>query len=305
MDNKQKLTAHNAVIESNNNILRSLPTYENLTDLVNYQPPVLERIKAALETAAGLYGGHGKYVWKRYEYVNATITMTMTDYGSTNNAKIKLATNDFDLSLLNFEDLAGIKVNYSHSGGTWVLEFKDNKSVVLDGRSYPMMYNADTAEMYVVANFGAIVTFASAVNATVKIPKDYLVSDDPTAYPDGEDFDGYWYVMETDKSGVAYGMFSLAASTSKLIIPHGMERTPSKAFIIGSNITLTSSSTVAIVLSTENIGNYYTSSYVTDGVTISNNGINRITPPVLTADSKHLTASYAMAIGTYYWFALA
>ena len=142
------------------------------------------------------YQNSGQYVWKEYEYVaDATITMTMTNYGESGQAIIQLTSADFDVRCLDINDLAGIKVGYSHSGGSWVLEFKDDRNIILDGNSYPMKYDESTGQIRISANFGAIVTFASPVNATVKVFSRFVISDEVLAYPNSGEQGGRWYEL--------------------------------------------------------------------------------------------------------------
>lgn len=208
MDNKQKLTAHNAVIESNNNILRSLPTYENLTDLVNYQPPVLEQIKAVLETAAGV--GGGKYVWEQCKLSPKSVT-NPTIHLQQNGNNVDVTSNDVDVTALTDEFFDGFYLTVGNPGA-YIFEYANgqltyynkesnwSKTCYYDSSLRQLVFSEDLGYKY-DATYNGTKTY----NAPVVIG--YVTSNDATAYPNGGiHTDGLYYRLLSGETEDASGI---------------------------------------------------------------------------------------------------
>ena len=243
MDNKQKLTAHNAVIESNNNILRSLPTYENLTDLVNYQPPVLEQIIEVLTGAAGIGGGSGKYVWEKYGKYGVIFTMTSISQPVT----FRITSDTVDVTKLNNESFYGTTVSFNVSGysyynvthkadGTALIEYSGGTQTI---KSWT--YDPSTQEMKWETGWSSLMN----TNGNVKVFEGYVVAYDENAYPNGGTQDGYWYELYTPDGGidlslagithVAIDKFTLSSNAYNTNLSHSLSVIPTFAILTTSS----------------------------------------------------------------------
>ena len=246
MDNKQKLTAHNAVIESNNNILRSLPVYENLTDLVNYQPPVLEQIKAVLETAAGVGGGSGKYVWEKCELTEVENPTFYTADRPTITTWV-LESDDVDLSQVDAEFFDGFDCGVYQNGTlTTTLTFVySDGTLSWSGTSIAFNWDASKKTMIRLSgSSGAEYTWQGSYDGTKLVYNRiaFIVSDDKSAYPDGDTQDGYWYELFTNSVLAEAvmadcGEVTMSSTSKSLTVSHSLGVTPTGCMIYDTSST--------------------------------------------------------------------
>lgn len=74
---------------------------------------------------------------------------------------------------------------------------------------------------------------------------DYVVSDDPTAYPDGGMQDGYWYEKVSEITGIDYGEVTLTSAAAEITINHNLKVKPKYCLLLpkGGGVTLKSNTT--------------------------------------------------------------
>lgn len=153
---------------------------------------------------------------------------------------------------------------------------------------------------------------------------DFAVDNDPTAYPDGGEQDGYWYEKVTTKSfGIDFGEITITSRTSSLTINHGLGKIPNYVAIVPKQITYGQTSAWQGVFyaihSSFNIvpGSYYArfplfnskvasyKYYLTqaDGTSTGELvGTTTVNETEIVASSN--TENYKWPNGTYMWFAL-
>lgn len=153
-------------------------------------------------------GENGLYVWKKHKYVvinDITLSFTQT---VANPTTFVVSSNDIDLSTVNGEFFAGVTITNT-AALTVTFSFKTNGAIDVNGKSGTYTYNQITHEITTSYNMSGlgIQTWKSYTveGSEDKIFLDYVVSDNPTAYPDGAEQDGYWY--ERVKERTKYGMF--------------------------------------------------------------------------------------------------
>ena len=207
-------------------------------------------------------GESGLYAWKKYKIVEGTINITQISGATAVPAILQLSSDEIDFATLDFNELTGLTSAYGTSSNPaqWTLKFNGASTVILDGNSYAMTWNANTAQMSINANFGNAVTFAP-VKATVKQYECIVVSYDKTTYPNGGEQDGYWYeLVEEEGNNIAsvfgftkYALDTFVSSANVLqpTIPHTLGETP-QAYLLVANANDVSNGYASFIYSRRN-----------------------------------------------------
>lgn len=220
---------------------------ENVTPEVTAQTPVITQIleglvgkaQGANATADKILEGYsayvgqelvegtatksGQYAWKKCEYTppvtveNPSITLSHTN--GTTVATISDA--NFDLTKIDTMFLDGFGgTNYphiQHDGSTLKLYYSSSNytsinSIVADSPTTATLNLSGTVST--ITN--AVITYGGTKTLTKEIisePLDYVVSDSPIAYPDGELQGGYWY----EKINLLEGLLELTGCTKMAV----------------------------------------------------------------------------------------
>lgn len=96
----------------------------------------------------------------------------------------------------------------------------------------------------------------------------YAVSDDPSAYPDGGEQDGYWYEMLAGNSDIDCGVFTPSSNIKEIVIEHNLGVIPSE-FQIATPVTLNANNRIMLVNNTNLL-------YITNASnrTVTNTGLS-------------------------------
>ena len=133
---------------------------------------------------------------------------------------------------------------------------------------------------------------------------DFVVSNSPTAYPDGGEQGGYWYerVVEGQKN-VACGEITLASWSTSLEIPHGLQISPTHLFVMHTTTLADSITGVAImpVSCTNNNAHVYLGTNIDSAIYHTSRAVTH-TEGKTTIPSYD--SSYKWGTGTYKWMAM-
>ena len=126
---------------------------------------------------------------------------------------------------------------------------------------------------------------------------DFVVSDSPTAYPDGGEQGGYWYELFDLKSfGIDFGEVTLASSAASVTVSHNLGVVPSWVALIPKSLATTNSSSLFNI----NGKTAYSA--------MSSNPLIHVESAANTLSAEEITFathSNPFAATGYYWFALA
>lgn len=149
----------------------------------------------------------GLYVWKKLTK-SIVVTFVQTSYKPIT---LTVSSSDIDLGTVDESWFVGIKCNYSWATAVYAFEFMENNVFVIwtaDGKShlYEGTYSYNPSNKTITTDINPSDSFG--INSSVTKQGnflDFVVSDSPTAYPDGGEQGGYWY--ERMKEGITPEMF--------------------------------------------------------------------------------------------------
>ena len=168
----------------------------------------------------------GLYVWKKCSYVpSPTVTAQQI---VADPSTLVLSSNDTDLTAYSFSDLIGLHLASDSSIKTYFEVIGDGTvKYYWNGSTYDFgrcTWDSSTKTLVVVgADYNGVndnYTVSGLVGKKVLV--DYVVSDSPTAYPDGGTQGGYWYdkVIELPSFGankVAVDKFTFSSDLIELL----------------------------------------------------------------------------------------
>lgn len=141
-------------------------------------------------------GGGGKssglYVWKKYDKCpQVTISFSGT-IGSTEPVKVTVSSSQIDVSTLTESFFTGLSGKCSNKNGTFDFSFPSDGVISINNSSNNFVYNQSTHQIEIDGT-PYITSFDDVIKEQESTFLDFVVSDDPTAYPDGGEQGGYWY----------------------------------------------------------------------------------------------------------------
>lgn len=148
-------------------------------------------------------GESGEYVWKKCERV-APITLSFTQT-QTYPMIVKVSSDDVDLTKVDGSFFVGVKMDTPDTGID--IEFLDNMKVLYNTTEMAYTYTASTCQIEINNNPGNIYSWNDYTKEAIVTFLDYVVSDDPTAYPDKAIQDGYWYERVSEEDGITPEIF--------------------------------------------------------------------------------------------------
>lgn len=241
MSNKKRITTNTSAISANNELIRNLPVYENLTTEVNYQPPVLDQVIEVLTGAAGIGGGSGKYVWEKSIYNPIKITMTAVATG--NPCYIEMNSDDIDLTTVTGDFFSGLEGTYGSNGIKWIIKL--GTIMTFNGADYTIAYTPSTRRLAVHFSDSTLGTWTPTNVLGEKTDISYVVAYDENAYPNGGTQDGYWYELYTPDGGidlslagithVAIDKFTLSSNAYNTNLSHSLSVIPTFAILTTSS----------------------------------------------------------------------
>lgn len=240
--NKQQLQLNNETLDSILSNVLGLPSQESLK--------------------------HGAYVWKKLTK-SIVVTFVQTSY---NPIKFTVSSGDIDLGSVDESWFVGIKCSYSWATAVYAFEFMENNVFVIwtaDGKShlYEGTYSYNPSNKTITTDINPSGSFGINSSATKQGNfLDFVVSDSPTAYPDGGEQDGYWYEKVVEgRAGVDYGEITLSDShEGNLVVTHNLGVKPSKAFIFRRRTSIGSGSTGNYTAGADSTGAYQNYSFTSD-----------------------------------------
>ena len=178
---------------------------------------------------------HGEYVWKKLTKP-IMVTFVQTSY---NPITLTVSSSNIDLGTVDESWFVGIKCSYSWATAVYAFEFMENNVFVIwtaDGKShlYEGTYSYNPSNKTITTDINTSGSFGINSSATKQENfLDFVVSDSPTAYPDGGEQGGYWYEKVVEgKAGIDFGELTLSGShEGNLVVTHNLGVKPSKAFI--------------------------------------------------------------------------
>lgn len=223
--NKERIISHNTRLETISAQLDTLPTQESVK--------------------------HGAYVWKKYNYTpgisytNPSFKMKATSGAS----KLVLNNCTFDCTKITdwktFFDGFAYNTNVKLQNSTkfyWWVDSSTTYSIsgfnVISSTSCELTLTSGYTVSSSYAESGRTYTYSGTktISEEIKIFMEYVVSDSPTAYPDGGTQDGYWYEKVADGLPLEllgctkYAIDTFTSSTrslsNKTNIPHSLGEKP-------------------------------------------------------------------------------
>lgn len=223
MSNKTQLQANNETLASILSNVLGLPSQESLK--------------------------HGAYVWKKLTK-SIVVKFVQTSY---NPIKFTVSSGDIDLGSVDESWFVGIKCSYSWATAVYAFEFMENNVFVIwtaDGKShlYEGTYSYNPSNKTLTTDINPSGSFGINSSATKQGNfLDYIVSDSPTAYPDGAvHTDGYWYekVVEGIPSPAGFTKVTVDTFTptsnqrlDTTTIEHSHGSIPTLCVVIGNPLT--------------------------------------------------------------------
>ena len=280
MSNKTQLQANNETLASILSNVLGLPSQESLK--------------------------HGAYVWKKLTKP-IMVTFVQTSY---NPIKFTVSSGDIDLGSVDESWFVGIKCSYSWATAVYAFEFMENNVFVIwtaDGKShlYEGTYSYNPSNKTITTDINPPGSFGINSSATKQENfLDFAVSDNPTAYPDVVEQDGYWYekvVEGIDLSALGWTKCAIdyiTPSTNIYIknspLRHSLGIAP-KYIHIKALSTVTTTSYDLILL--ELVGCYSTDGSFHGGKMLcrDRNGSSEYTP-IFSSDSEKIVISDAYLI---------
>lgn len=166
MSNKTQLQANNETLASILSKVLGLPTQESLK--------------------------HGAYVWKKYDKCpQVTISFSGT-IGSTEPVKVTVSSSQIDVSTLTESFFTGLSGKCSNRNGAFDFSFPSDGVISINNSSNNFVYNQSTHQIEIDGT-PYITSFDDVIKEQESTFLDFVVSDSPTAYPDGGEQGGCWY----------------------------------------------------------------------------------------------------------------
>ena len=201
----------------------------------------------------------GQYVWKIYgknPNDKKDITVSPTTNGYT--IPFQLASTTVDLSMVDESFFVGYSIHAVH--GTWYGDF--NLSTTSTGtwtqdgsepKEFTWSYDPSTKKITVTSS---TVNLIQATSYTWSLKDqnpatfiDFIVSDSPTAYPDGGEHGGYWYErFDNAVKGIDFGEVTLASEARSITVKHSLGVVPTKVYLIPTPAKIPSQSKTIIVI---------------------------------------------------------
>lgn len=125
---------------------------------------------------------------------------------------------------------------------------------------------------------------------------DFVVSDDPTAYPDGAEQDGYWYEKAAKVTGIDFGEITLASTAESVTVSHNLGTVPSWVALFPKEFAIVSGNTSANINGNAAYSGSSTSMRVASKA-------NTLTETEITFAAY--SSSYPFTETGYYWIAIA
>lgn len=147
---------------------------------------------------------------------------------------------------------------------------------------------------YISLYSGTWTVYSGSIEKTLL---EYIVSDDPTAYPDGGEKDGYWYEKVVEcVAGIDFGEVTLASTAARVTVSHNLGSVPSWVALISKEFAI--------------VGGY-TSANINGNAAYSGSSASmRVASAANTLSAEEITfaaysSSYPFAATVYYWIAIA
>lgn len=196
----------------------------------------------------------GAYVWKKLTK-SIVVTFVQTSY---NPITLTVSSSDIDLGTVDKNWFVGIKCSFSWATAVYAFEFMENNVFVIwtaDGKShlYEGTYSYNPSNKTLTTDINPSGSFGINSSATKQGNfLDFVVSDSPTAYPDGGTQDGYWYERSnTSNNGIFINSFTDDGYPSDILIKSDTQ--PPNSFLTGSGWSKLSN----IVVDTVSIGSNF------------------------------------------------
>lgn len=219
MTQKQLITANNAELEKHKQDILSLPMADDVKN--------------------------GRYVWGKYEYTPqqtiSGITANVSASRGTNIVLIRNCTTDLtkvDLNLNSakffFLSFEGSDIRFTQSGGKTYIQLGDGYDITKITNITPTGCDLTVSENVLAEHTNSVIT--QKLSITIPPSKGsflgYTVSDSETAYPDGEEKDGYWWErVKESGTKMEYGTVSLSSTQNSITINHSLGVVPTKAVL--------------------------------------------------------------------------
>lgn len=182
---------------------------------------------------------NGKYVWKRYEFVDVNISMQLKTASTT--PVLSVDSVDIDLTTVGSDFLVGFKTTYHYQDADVPIDFRNGYAILNneEATQYPYVFNPSekTITMQKWNLTGISLTFATAQHRG-KVQKDFSVSDNESAYPDGGEQNGYWYEkykspLEQQGIKAAVSTFVLGSNQVAPYVEHSLGVIPKAVVVFG------------------------------------------------------------------------
>ncbi|HBI2170533.1 TPA: hypothetical protein KZI03_000604 [Listeria monocytogenes] len=209
-------------------------------------------------------GGSGKpegaYVWKKCDKPpQGTVHLTQITDGTTP-MTVQLSSDVVDLSTITAKSLVGltlyVTVPTTSSGiVTSSLPITSETTHTYAGNTYGISYDTTNYQLKFTDLGWPMGTWKDITLSNIQTVLDYVVSDDPTAYPDGGEHGGYWYekfqldptLFGCTKYVVDTFTFSTDTPSQNLSINHSLGEVPLFYFISADKNAMGTSGTYIFI----------------------------------------------------------
>lgn len=239
----------------------------------------------------------GQYVWKKYtnEVINkGTVTNPKLRFTANgNDLVVTIESGNFDLSDVDDKFFDGFVLDVSTA---YYFVYRNGAINYWDAsKDNPLSYDSDTHTLKGSASLGlnhtATYSGTKAVEKTIRDFLDYVVSDDPNAYPDGGLQNGCWYERVEDLSVIDYGFITNPSQANSITVEHSLGVVPKHSILVGLKTVTASRTLVATDLFSAYYSGFHNADYaVANGETITFNSRN---------------TSYPFAAMEFLWIAVA
>ena len=209
------------------------------------------------ELVEGVYVPHGAYVWKKYATTPKYVENSNEFYKKvlTTEPQNKAITYERS-STYTFDESTGLFTLGSGNSGSIAYdsygEINDPSNYYMigtrtgttmyknDGTTYvPTLYNNADGVTILAYNDSHLVTeYQSELIYEKSDFVDFVISDSPTAYPDGGEQGGYWYEKVVEGvAGIDFGEVTLARKAESVTVNHNLGVAPSWVLLVAKDVS--------------------------------------------------------------------